>query len=56
MATKETKETTLRGRDCFGDLKEANRPHRNKPTRDCFGCGGGGRLGDCELIIQSFSN
>jgi hypothetical protein len=23
--------------------------------RDCFGCGGGGRLGDC-LIIQSFSN
>ncbi len=20
--------------------------------RDCFGCGGGGRLGDCELIIQ----
>jgi hypothetical protein len=23
--------------------------------RDCFGCGGGGRLGDCELIIQSFS-
>jgi hypothetical protein len=24
--------------------------------RDSFGCGGGGRLGDCELIIQSFSN
>jgi hypothetical protein len=24
--------------------------------RDCFGCGGGGCLGDCELIIQSFSN
>jgi hypothetical protein len=24
--------------------------------RDCFGCGGGSRLGDCELIIQSFSN
>jgi hypothetical protein len=24
--------------------------------RDCFGCGGGGRVGDCELIIQSFSN
>jgi hypothetical protein len=23
--------------------------------RDCFGFGGGGRLGDCELIIQSFS-
>jgi hypothetical protein len=23
--------------------------------RDCFGCGGGGRLGD-NLIIQSFSN
>jgi hypothetical protein len=22
--------------------------------RDYFGCGGGGRLGDCELIIQSF--
>ncbi len=22
--------------------------------RDCFGCGGGGRLGDC-LIIQVFS-
>jgi hypothetical protein len=24
--------------------------------RDCFGCGGGGRLGNRELIIQSFSN
>jgi hypothetical protein len=24
--------------------------------RGCFGCGGGGRLGDCELIIQSFFN
>jgi hypothetical protein len=24
--------------------------------RDCFGYGGGGRLGDCELIIQCFSN
>jgi hypothetical protein len=23
--------------------------------RDYFGCGGGGRLGDRELIIQSFS-
>ncbi len=23
--------------------------------RDCFGCGGGGRLGDCELIIELFS-
>jgi hypothetical protein len=22
--------------------------------RDYFGCGGGGRLGDCELINQSF--
>jgi hypothetical protein len=24
--------------------------------RDYFGCGGGGRLGNRELIIQSFSN
>jgi hypothetical protein len=24
--------------------------------RDYLGCGGGGRLGDCNLIIQSFSN
>jgi hypothetical protein len=24
--------------------------------RDCFGCGGGGRFGDSELINQSFSN
>jgi hypothetical protein len=24
--------------------------------RDCFGCGGGGRLGDRELIIQCLSN
>jgi hypothetical protein len=23
---------------------------------DYLGCGGGGRLGDCELIIQCFSN
>ncbi len=22
---------------------------------DCSGCGGGGRVGDCELIPQSFS-
>jgi hypothetical protein len=33
-----------------------NRSARSRSRiRDCFGCGGGGRVGDRELIIQSFS-
>jgi hypothetical protein len=37
-------------------LWRVNRSARSR-SRICdyFGCGGGGRLGDCELIIQSFS-
>jgi hypothetical protein len=37
-------------------LRRVNRSARSDSRiRDYFGCGGGGRLGDCELIIQSFS-
>jgi hypothetical protein len=37
-------------------LRRVNRLARAASRiRDCFGCGGGGRLGD-NLIIQSFSN
>jgi hypothetical protein len=37
-------------------VRRVNRSARSASRiRDCFGCGGGGRLGD-NLIIQSFSN
>ncbi len=37
-------------------LRRVNRSARAASRiRDCFGFGGGGCVGDCELIIQSFS-